>query len=184
MPFGAKITISATVEVTVEVAGGQFPDEAQKAIIEACAFWQAIPENCPMPGCEAPLVFTARHPQSYHYYGLRCLGPVPHEMNFGERKDHSSLYFKDDGWKDAHTGNNQDNEPAASQGSAAPARATTASPAGDKVDQGTIRMIQAVANGKPNKPNVDNVAKEFFSKPLADLTKDDAMAVLEYLKTL
>lgn len=181
MPYGATIQISPTVTISVDVTGGQFPDDAQKNIIEACSFWQSLPTLCPMPGCGAPLVFTARHPQNYHYYGLRCEGPKPHEMNFGERKDHTSLYLKE--WKDANTGSEQHDEPSsAPSNSSAPA---AASPTGDgKVDAGTVRMILAVANGKSPKPNVDGVAQQFFGANLADLTKENAMAVLEYLKTI
>lgn len=178
MPYGATIQISPTVTISVEIQGGTFPDDAQKNIIEACSFWQSLPTLCPMPGCSAPLVFTARHPQNFHYYGLRCEGPKPHEMNFGERKDHTSLYLKE--WKDANV-SEQHEEPAS-----APSQASTpASPAGDgKVDAGTVRMIQAVANGKNPKPDVDGVAKQFFGANLADLTKENAMAVLDYLKSL
>jgi hypothetical protein len=187
MPFGASIQISPTVTITVEVAGGSFPDDAQKNIIEACSFWQSLPTLCPMPGCGAPLVFTARHPQNYHYYGLRCEGPKPHEMNFGERKDHTSLYLKD--WKDANTNSSESHDEPASApaqsapGQAAPAQAA-ASPTGDKVDAGTVRMIQAVANGKKPAPNVDGIAQQFFGANLVDLTKENAMAVLEFLKTI
>lgn len=180
MPYGATIQISPTVTITIEASGGAHPDDAQKNIIEACSFWQGLPTLCPMPGCGAPLVFTARHPQTYHYYGLRCEGPKPHEMNFGERKDHSSLYLKE--WKDANTSSDQADEPASAQGQTAAAPA--ASPTGDKVDAGTIRMIQAVANGKKPVPSVDGIAQQFFGANLADLTKENAMAVLEYLKTI
>lgn len=180
MPFGATIQISPTVTITVETPGGAHPDDAQKNIIEACAFWQGIPSVCGMPGCGATLEFFTRHPQNFHYYGVRCTGPKTHELNFSERKDHTSLYIKEDGWRDAFGGgDSQSDEPAS-----APAQA--ASPTGDtgKVDAGTVRMIQAVANGKKPAPNVDGIAQQFFGANLVDLTKDNAMAVLEYLKTV
>lgn len=182
MPYGATIQINNDVTVTVDVPGGAHPDDAQKNIIESCAFWQGIPTICGMPGCGAPLVFFTRHPQNYHYYGVKCTGPKTHELNFSERKDHTSLYIKDDGWRDAFGGSEQPDEPASAPNSAAPAQA--ASPAGDKVDAGTLRMIQAVANGKKPTPNVDGIAQQFFGANLADLTKENALAVLEYLKSI
>lgn len=181
MPYGATIQISPSVTITIETPGGAHPDDAQKNIIEAAAFWQNIPTICGMPGCGATLQFFTRHPQNYHYYGVKCTGPKTHELNFSERKDHTSLYIKDDGWRDAGGSGQQADEPA----SAPNQPAQTASTTGDgKVDAGTVRMIQAVANGKSPKPDVDGVAKQFFGDNLANLTKENAMAVLDYLKSL
>jgi hypothetical protein len=177
--YGAEIKISDRVKVVIEVSGGNQPDDAQKALIEACSFWQAIPEVCPMPGCGAPLHFTARHPQSYHYYGVMCEGPKPHEMTFGERKDHTSLYIKEDGWKDAYGGGDQGNEPASA--SSQPAQS---SPTGDKIKPERIRMIEAVAKAKKPQPDLNNLAKELFGKVLTDCTVEEGDAVLEYVKSL
>jgi len=102
MSVGAKIELSPGLVIEIEVAAGANPIDQQKNVIEACSFWQQLPTVCPMPGCGAPLVFFARHPQEYHYYGLKCTGPKTHEMNLSERKDKSSFYMKDDAWKDAY----------------------------------------------------------------------------------
>lgn len=174
----AEICLSPNVTVVIDAPEGGTGAAVQKALIEGIAFWQGIPAVCPMPGCAAALVFTARHPQNYHYYGLRCEGPRPHEMNFGERKDGTSLYVKDE-WRDAWTGGNDADEPA-------PAAAPTATPAsnGAKVDQGTLRMIAAVAGTKSPKPDPEAIAQQIFGAPLTTLSKPDALAVLEYIKTL
>jgi hypothetical protein len=138
-----------------------------------------------MPGCGASLVFFTRHPQNYHYYGVKCTGPKVHELNFSERKDHTSLFIKEDGWRDAFASNEQQEQPASASAPASAPAQPAASPTGDgRVDQGTLRMIQAVANGKNPKPDLDGMAKEFFGKPLAELSKADAMAVLEGVKAL
>lgn len=183
MSTSARIELSPTTTIVVDVPDGATIMERQKAVIEACAFWQQLPTACPMSGCGAPLTFFARHPQNFHYFGLVCQGAKPHEMNFGERKDGTTLYLKDDGWRDAYQGAQTD-EPAAAQSSAPASAPAPASPTGDKVDAQTIRMITAVANGKTPKPDVDSIASQFFGGKLAELSKTDAMNVLEYIKTL
>lgn len=182
----AEIDISPTVKIVVDAPEGMGEADTQKAIIEGVAFWQSLPTICPMPGCNAPLHFTVRHPQNFHYYGLRCEGPKPHEMNLGERKDGTSLYVKEDGWKDAYGGGGQQaEEPAGASGQASASVAPAGnSPTGDKVDAGFVRMLQAVANGKNPKPDLDSLANGFFGKKLDACTKDEGTAVLEYLKSL
>jgi len=107
-----KLELSPTVTIEVEAPEGSTVMDGQKSLIETLAFWQQIPTSCPMPGCGAPLVFFARHPKNFHYYGLVCTNDKPgekrHEMNFGERKDGTTLYMKDDGWADAYGDPNSD----------------------------------------------------------------------------
>lgn len=126
MPVGAKIELSPGLTIEIEVGDGASPIDQQKNVIEACAFWQQLPTACPMPGCGAPLVFFARHPQEFHYYGLKCTGPKIHEMNLSERKDKTSFYVKDDAWKDAY----HQNDEGASAPAAAQAKQAQTSPSG------------------------------------------------------
>jgi hypothetical protein len=147
----AEVQISPLVTIVIDAPEGSSGAETQKTLIEGIAFWQSLPTACPMPGCGAPLHFTARHPQNFHYYGLRCEGPKPHEANLGERKDGTSLYAKDDGWKDAYGGDQEG-------GGSAPAQATQSAPAqnspsGGQAPQGgiappTIATIMRTAAGK------------------------------------
>jgi hypothetical protein len=64
----------------------------QRELIEAAAFFQELPKVCPV--CKAQVVFTARHPQSFNYYGLRCTGRPSHESTFGVKKEGGSLFYK------------------------------------------------------------------------------------------
>lgn len=111
-----KLELSPTVTIEVEAPEGSTVMESQKTLIENLSFWQLLPSECPMPGCGAALVFFARHPQTYHYYGLRCTGPKTHEINFSERKDKTTFYIKDGGWGDAYHQNEEgEGAPAAAQ---------------------------------------------------------------------
>lgn len=65
-----------------------------KQLIKESVLWTDVPPVCPMCGADLALLF--RNPQSYEYYGLRCLGTPQHEATFGEYKDHAKgLYYKD-----------------------------------------------------------------------------------------
>lgn len=61
--------------------------------IDGAAFFSALPGECPV--CRAPVSFTARHPQSFHYYGLRCEGSPSHETTFGVHKEGGGLFYKE-----------------------------------------------------------------------------------------
>ncbi len=148
--IGAKIELSPGLTIEIEIPGGSNGIEQQMNIIEACSFWQQLPSACPMPGCGAPLVFFARHPQTFHYYGLKCTGPKTHEMNLSERKDKTSFYIKGDAWKDAYhqDGDDGGNAPAttaAPQSTGAPAQA---SPSGGQITQPTIIKLMRLAAQK------------------------------------
>lgn len=79
-----KIMVGLT-EVTIT-------GDDQREIIEEAAFYQELPDQC--PECQASLIFTARHPQSFNYYGMRCLGKPSHETTFGVKKEGGALFYK------------------------------------------------------------------------------------------
>lgn len=81
-----KITITLAPNITVEVT-----DEHETKLFRAAAFWAELPTECPV--CKSKLVPTFRTPQSYTYYGLRCLGTPSHSVNLGEAKETHNLYF-------------------------------------------------------------------------------------------
>lgn len=88
---------------TVEVS-----EENQKDLIRQAAFWSEIPKSCPL--CNADLRFSYRSPQDNQYWGMQCLGPVTHEVNFGVYKDANlGLYYKDE-WHEEFGGRQQTNE--------------------------------------------------------------------------
>src|SRR5688572_6133434 len=90
---------------TVTVRGDSVADT-----IDAAAFYQELPTACPV--CRAPVVFTARHPQSFHYYGLRCTGRPTHESTFGVHKEGGSLFYKaNEPWKLWQLGGTAEPEP-------------------------------------------------------------------------
>ena len=63
-----------------------------KAIIEQASFFQDLPSACPV--CDAPVLFTCRHPQGFDFYGLRCTGRPSHETIFGVHKEGGTLFYK------------------------------------------------------------------------------------------
>ena len=76
-------------DLTVEVEA----DTPTKAISQL-NFWNSLPPVC--PDCESELRLFFKNPSGNEYYGLRCIGPVPHEANFGIRKEDRGLYYKGD----------------------------------------------------------------------------------------
>lgn len=81
----------------------------QRDLIEAAAFFQELPQACPV--CKAPVVFTARHPQSFNYYGLRCTGRPAHESTFGVKKEGGALFYKaSEPWTSWQPGNRPEAE--------------------------------------------------------------------------
>lgn len=75
---------------SVEVMG-----DTQMAVIQELNFWESLPALCPFEGCGQPLhFFYKRAQEKYDYYGLRCENEPAHECNFGQRTDHSGLYYK------------------------------------------------------------------------------------------
>jgi hypothetical protein len=85
------------MEVTLPVLGASMTIKMQfgneREMIEAVAFFQSLPELCPV--CDAPLVFQHRSPQDNDYYGLVCTGSPRHETDFGQPKDKGKiLYYK------------------------------------------------------------------------------------------
>lgn len=83
MQISMRLGESATVTVR---------SDDQRELVEAAAFFQELPQQCPV--CKATVVFTARHPQSFNYYGLRCTGRPAHESTFGVKKEGGALFYK------------------------------------------------------------------------------------------
>ena len=182
-----KIELSPGVSVEVEAPEGATAMEGQKHLIETLSFWQQLPSSCPMPGCGTALVFFARHPKSFHYYGLKCTGPKTHEMNFGERKDGTTLYVKDDGWGDAYSGGEESaSGPAPAQAASAPAPATAAQPVSPTggIQQATVVDLMRTAASKQQ--NALIYAKQFFPDiaGINGLTEAQGQEVIGYLKML
>ena len=147
----AEIQLSPDVTVVIDSPEGASGAATQKALIEGMSFWQGLPSVCPMPGCGAPVHFTARHPQNFHYYGLQCNAAKPHETNLGERKDGTSLYYKEDSWKDAYGGGGQDEGPASAPAQAAASAPTSPSggnAGGPPISQATIVNIMRTGQAK------------------------------------
>lgn len=87
----------------------------RKECIQEASFWQEIPSKCPVPGCGASIIFTYRTPQSFTYWGVRCLGPEPHESTFGQLKEGAELFYKNgEAWKKYIVGQGRRDEEAAS----------------------------------------------------------------------
>ena len=85
MEMQITIRLGEATSVTVR-------SDDQRELVEAAAFFQELPKACPV--CRAPVVFTARHPQSFNYYGLRCTGRPSHESTFGVKKEGGALFYK------------------------------------------------------------------------------------------
>ena len=83
------------MQITMRLGDGMsvtVRSDDQRELIEAAAFFQELPTACPV--CKATVVFTARHPQSFNYYGLRCTGRPSHESTFGVKKEGGALFYK------------------------------------------------------------------------------------------
>ena len=83
------------LQITMRLGDGMsvtVRSDDQRELIEAAAFFQELPTTCPV--CKATIVFTARHPQSFNYYGLRCTGRPSHETTFGVKKEGGALFYK------------------------------------------------------------------------------------------
>jgi hypothetical protein len=81
-----KITIQLSPYMSVTVDG-----EHETQLFRQAAFWAELPTECPV--CGSRLVPTFRTPQSFTYYGLRCIGTPSHSVNLGEAKETHNLYF-------------------------------------------------------------------------------------------
>jgi len=90
MPVKIQVKINSTT--IVEAYG---PDE--KEAIRLVAFFTELPKKCPL--CGEKLYLTYRSPQTFHYYGMACEGSPRHKVNFGEKKDGTGLYYKDE-WEE------------------------------------------------------------------------------------
>jgi hypothetical protein len=76
----------------------------QHDAIDNAAFFQNLPDAC--PECTAPVVFFARHPKGFHYYGIRCTGTPQHESSFGIHKEGGGLFYKErEAWTSYRGGN-------------------------------------------------------------------------------
>lgn len=95
MPVSLCFAISGgaiRVEVTAETA---------REAIEQAAFFQAMPDQCPI--CKAGWKLTHRKPKTQRgpvdYYALRCLGTPAHEINCGIHLGDGTLFFDEKkGW--------------------------------------------------------------------------------------
>lgn len=99
----ARQRINSDLSIDVEA------DTAQELITEL-AFFNEWPVTCPL--CDSALTITHRRPKGFEYYGLRCVGPIPHECTFGEHKNENGggLYYKRDAWQEAPRGRSQDDD--------------------------------------------------------------------------
>jgi hypothetical protein len=105
MEMEITMRLGETTTVTVR-------SDDQREIVEAAAFFQELPKACPV--CKSPVVFTARHPQSFNYYGLRCTGRPSHESTFGVKKEGGALFYKaSEPWTSWQPGGRPDSEPEA-----------------------------------------------------------------------
>lgn len=74
--------------------------ESVKDVIKHASFFTTLPQKCPL--CDSPVHLNYRSPQTFHYYGLRCVGPTIHECNFGAHKEGETLFYKGtDSWHEA-----------------------------------------------------------------------------------
>lgn len=80
-----ELQLSTRMKITVEA-------NDVKNLIKESILWSEVPAACPLCGAELGLLY--RTPQTYEYFGLKCTGPTPHEITFGEYKDTSKgLYY-------------------------------------------------------------------------------------------
>ena len=74
--------------------------ESVKEVIKNASFFTTLPQKCPL--CDSAVHLNYRSPQTFHYYGLRCVGPTIHECNFGAHKEGETLFYKGtDSWHEA-----------------------------------------------------------------------------------
>lgn len=121
------IVIPLGASARVEVRG-----DSQREVVEMAAFFQELPTACPV--CEAPVQFTARHPQGYDYYGMRCTGRPAHETTFGAHREGGTLYYKaSEPWVVWQPGVRAEDDRAGEQTSPAPARGASVPPRGAQI---------------------------------------------------
>lgn len=81
----------ANMKMTLPMPGGgslEIVGDDQKALIREAAFWQGIPETCPVDG--SPVRFEYRNPQGYDYYML--VSESGYEYKFGIKQDDHTLF--------------------------------------------------------------------------------------------
>jgi hypothetical protein len=166
---------------TVEVS-----EENQKDLIRQAAFWSEIPKSCPL--CNADLRFSYRSPQDNQYWGMQCLGPVTHEVNFGVYKDANlGLYYKDE-WHEEFGGRQQNDQYSGGQQSqhtsTPPQSSDTGSPVathlGDMITVKHLGMIRAIAREKNT--DLEAVCSEMFSCLVDQLSKRAASDLINHLQ--
>jgi len=97
--------------LTLNIPGGsiRISGDHETEIIKKAAFWQSIPEFCPI--CKSALRFNYRTPQTFEYYELVCSGSPEHSINFGEKKGTHDLYFDNKkSWKAYNPGRIDDDD--------------------------------------------------------------------------
>lgn len=195
-----QMHLSIGPSVTVIVEGDV------KELIRQAAFWSEIPKHCPV--CQSDLILTHRSPQGNEYYGLKCLGAVPHEVNFGEFKDKArGLYYKpNEHWKVAYGHRGDDDQQAAHSGppvSSAPndqpvqRQSTVAQPGpqhgnavvdpvskslGDMITSKQLGMIRAIS--RETNLNADMECLSMFKCSVDALSKRAASDLIEHLQNM
>lgn len=82
-----KVTIHKK-RYDIEVSG-----DSIKEVLEKVAFFDELPNVCPVDGCKQPVRFAVRKPDDFSYYGMICA--AGHETTFGVyQKDSRELYYK------------------------------------------------------------------------------------------
>lgn len=150
---------------TVKITG-----ENERDLIKQASFWLSIPTKCPI--CKATLALDYRTPKTYKYYTLKCNGPVPHAVNFGQKQDDGSLYYDDKKqWEVFRPGSHTDEPGPVTSGSALPAPNTpppaapvpNVDPLASKRND-LIKLIQQAKNGgirtNLNPPDVGRLSAE------------------------
>lgn len=169
-----KLRLQLNPRTTIEIESTDTKD-----LIKRAAMWSAVPEACPL--CGAEIIFTYRTPQSFEFFGLRCLGQTPHSVNFGEYKDASKgMYYKND-WGTDQGGSAQAEEGEPQRGPAVTdIKDPVAKSLADMVTTKQLGMIRAVArNGNVD---ADAVCSETFACKVSELNRRAASALIDKLR--
>lgn len=195
----AILTLGRT---TLEFEGANFKD-----LIKQMAFAQELPDICPL--CDAPVCLTYREPQNNVYYGMRCFGPVPHEVNLHQRKPPSEeMYYVASEWKvaygyDAETGERQGGqqeprrEPARQEPppeqhrtpalgddpfAKRPTPQGSATGSAGPITEATLNKLMDMARSRPDL-DFNQQSVSMFQRQVRDLTEAQAVALIYYLNT-
>lgn len=182
----------------------EFEGASAKDIIRATSFWQELPDMCPI--CQAGISLTFRSPQGNDYYGMRCFGQVPHEVNFHQHKEGGGLYYVADEWKvaygyDAETGERKGGSSQSQSRTESPQeRPQSAAPADDPfarrpapqgvatgsagpITTATLDTLKAIAT-KRSDLDFQEIANKLYQRNVQDLTEGQGVAMMKYVEML